>query len=316
MSHHTSYCVEIQDTDDVAATYVGSITNASHPIDSDIQQSNTAGTYYPENVSIAGVDPRSAFTTMDVEGMLDYAGVFGVNLFDDNPTKVGFAFYQALYNNGELGATGHRRLRMPRSYLMNRNLTAAHRVDASMDVEAWGLYDGTNNPMIPDNNATLPNLPANPGRWTLSPHTSIGGESLNCAVDVNIDFGINPTLFGCDSDEFNSQLSLDSIQPTITFTILDLTFWSETTGAKLRGLCGEHIDTALYLRKRTACGAGFEANDQNVHIDITAAGVMTIADGHNATGNSRGEMQLVLTCRYDGTNTPIVVLTGTQIPFP
>ena len=311
MTHYCNHSVEIQDTADTTAVIVGSITQTSTPIDNDIQQSSTAGTFYPEHVSVASVNPRNTLTTMDIKKALTALGVSGANI-TEAVGKVGWAIYQAKYENGGLQAGAvHRRLRFPYCFAINRSISVSHRQDASIDMEAMAIWDKTNDPVVIESSVSLPTLPASPGRWTIGKAT-IGGILIPCLTDVNIDFGVNPSMFGCDSDIHETHLNLDTIQPTITLTSLDVTTFADAKVA-LEGLCAQHVDSVLYLRKRNDCTAGFVADGTAEHIKFTADGVLNVTEAHSATANQRASINMTLTCKFDGTNSPIVPTVDSAI---
>ena len=318
MPHFTNYAVIIADNEGAPGDQVviGSISNVSTPVDNDLQYSQTAGTFYPEHLSLASVNPRSTFTTFDVQKMLEYIGLIGDNFRDATgvPPTIGYGIYQAKYDNGRRLATGHRLLRMPHVYGMNRQISVSHRQDATIDFEAMALWDKNNEPLAVDANVTLPALPASPGRWTLG-GMQVGGIYFECLTDMTIDFGISPTLFGCDSDIHETKLNLDSVQPSVTFTCLDVESFGPAK-ALLDGLCGDHTDTIFYLRKRLDCGAGFQDDADPVHIRFTANGVLTISDAHSASGNQRAQIQYRLSCTWDGSNAPIIPAIGQPLSFP
>lgn len=304
MSHYTNHSIEIQDSADSTATILGSLSQISTPIDSDVQYSETAGTYYPEQVSVAALMPKFSATTFDLPTMIDYLGVPGL-MVEEDVGKVGVAIYQAKYTDGAVVAgSNHRRLTFSKSYVMPRRISVSHRSDASLDFEGMAIYDGTNDPIQIETSQALPTLPSTNGRWTIYSVT-VGSIAIGCNVQLDIDFGITATAFGCDSDTYDTHLNIDSLQPKISITSLDPESFAAAK-VPLLGLAGTHANTSIKLRKRNNGTAGFVANGTAQHIELTANGILLVNDAHNGSGNQRAQTTLEMHCTWDGTNSPFI----------
>lgn len=312
MSHYTNHSISVQDTSDSAAVIVGSLVNASLPIDQEVQANATGGRYYPEQISVVSQKPRMSFTSYDIPKLVTAFGLIGRKLTEASGTKPGIALYQAKYNDNALvSGSNHRRLRFPLSYNHISKISCSHRQDATAEAMSIALADGTNNPVVIEASQALPTLPATSGRWTLGAIT-IGAYLLTCNVQLDIDFGITVEQFGCNSDIWDNHLNLDSIQPKISITALDVEGFA-AAGVPLVGLVGTHANTAIYLRKRAARGASFVANGTAEHIKITASGILLMTEAHNGQANQKAQSQLQMHCDYDGTNAPIVLDTASAI---
>lgn len=305
MTHYKNHTVEVQDDADSSAVIISSLLDASAPIDQEVQSDSVAGTYYPEQISTVSQKPMFRFTTLDLPKVITAFGLIGRDVVSGSG-KVGVAMYQAKYNNAAISAgSTHRRLVFNKSYNMIRTLTVSHRQDARASCESMSIYDGTNAPVVIGTNVALPTLPASSGRWTIG-SVSVGGVAISCNVQLDIDFGVSAEMFGCDSDIWDTHLNLSDIKPKISITSLDPTGFS-AAGVPLIGLAGTHANTTIYLRKRVTTGlASFVADATAEHIKITADGVLHVVEAMSASGNQQGQMRLEMTCRYDGTNAPLV----------
>lgn len=312
MAHYKNHTIEVQDDGDSSAVIIGSLTEASAPIEQDVQSDSTAGTYYPQQVMVANQRPAFRFTTPDIPKTVAAFGTIGRDVVSGTG-KIGVCMYQAKYNNSAISAgSTHRRLIFDQSYNMISRISVAHRQDAMAQCESMALWDGTNNPVTIGESVALPTLPASPGRWTLA-SIEVGGVTISCNVQLDIDFGISSELFGCDSDPWDTHLNLDDIKPRISITSLDPTNFAAAK-VPLLGLAGTHANTTIYLRKRSSSGlATFVADGTAEHIKITAAGVLLVNEAMNASGNQQGQTQLEMHCTYDGTNAPIVFDTASAI---
>lgn len=309
MTHYKNHTIEVQDTGDVSPVIIGSITDASAPIEQDIQSDSTAGTYYPQQIQVVNQKPVFRFTTLDIPKVVTAFGLIGRDV-TSAAGKIGVCMYQALYNNSAISAgSTHRRLVFDNSYNMIRRISVSHRQDAQAECESMAIWDKTNNPVVIGENVALPTLPVSPGRWTIA-SVAIGSKTITCNVQVDIDFGITAEMFGCDSDIWDTHLNLDDIKPRINITSLDPSNFGASQ-VPLIGLAGTHANTVIKLRKRITTGlASFVTDATAEHITITAAGILQVTEAMNASGNKQGQTSLELHCTYDGTNAPLVFDTA------
>lgn len=306
MTHYTNYAFEIQDNADSSAVVIGSLSQVDAPIETDVQSSETGGTYYPENVSIAGIKPSASFTSSDLPKVWNALGLIGRSIVEGTG-KVGFGLYQAKYNDSAISAgSTHRLLSFAKSYAKINRISAGHQQDATIDVEAMSIWNKTVSPVQIDGAVALPTLPSNPGRWTLADGMQIGGQTLDCQINIEIDFGVSASSFGCNSDIFDTHLNLDSVQPKITITSLQPEKFADAI-IPLIGRACTHANTSIKLRKRLEGQAGFVADGTAEHIEITAEGVLNVTNAHQGSANQRAQMALELTARFDGTNAPIII---------
>jgi len=312
MTHYKNHTIEVQDAADSAAVIIGSLLDASVPIEQDVQSDSVAGTFYPQQIQVVNQKPAFRFNTLDIPKVVTAFGVTGRTVVSDTG-KIGVAMYQAQYANSSLVAgSSHRRLIFNESYSMISRISVSHRQDARAECSSMAIWDGTNNPVVIGTAVALPTLPASAGRWTTGA-VSIGGVDITCNIQLDIDFGISTDLFGCDSDIWDTHLNLDDIKPKISITSLDPLNFGDST-VPLIGLAGTHANTTIYLRKRTTSGlASFVADATAEHIKITAAGILLVNEAMSASGNKQGQAQLQMTCSYDGTNTPLVFDTASAI---
>lgn len=313
MTHYKNHTVEVQDNADSAAVIISSIPEASQVNDITVQSDSVAGTYYPEQISTVAQKQMFRYSSFDIPKVVDAFGLIG-RMVVSGSGKIGVAQYQALYNDAAISAgSTHRRLIFAKSYNMIRTISVSHQQDARAQCESMAIYDGTNNPLTFGETVALPVLPASSGRWTLAAMT-IGGVAIPCNIQLDIDFGITVESFGCDSDVWDTHLNLDDIRPKISITSLDPSIFKASAGVPLIGLAGTHANTTIYLRKRVTSGlASYVADVTAEHIKITADGVLHVVEGMSATGNQKGQTRLEMTCRFDGTNAPLVFDTSSAI---
>lgn len=308
MTHYANHSISIQDTADSSATIVGSLTQVGAPIENEVLKEQTGGRYYPEQITVASQKPRMTFNSFDLPKLIDGLGLTG-RLLQDGVSKPGIALYQAKYDNGVLASGSvHRRLRFARSHTRINRISISHRQDAQVEVESVALWDGTNDPTQIEISQALPTLPSTPGRWTIG-NLVVGGVSIGCKIQIDIDLGIQVDAFACDSSVWDDHFHINQIAPTITVTTLDPTNFA-SAAVILKGLIGTQANSSLYLRKRTASQASFVANATAEHIKINFAGVILPNDVHNASANQKAQASFKIETAWDGTNAPLVFTTA------
>lgn len=308
MAHYANHSISIQDTADSSATIVGSLTQVSAPIDQEVVKDETAGIAYVDQISVVSQKPRFTFNTFDLPKVIGKLGLTGFAAVED-VGKPGIALYQAQYSNGSLvSGSNHRRLRFAKSHTRINRLSVSHRQDAQVECESVATYDGSNDPLIIETSQALPTLPSTPGRWTLNTLT-VGGNSISCNIQLDIDFGFSVDAFGCDDDIWDTHFHVNKIMPMITITSLDPTNFSDSK-IILEGLVGTQANSTITLKKRTPHSASYVAEATAEHIEITFAGVILATDAHNASGNQKAQSTFQIEVAYDGTNAPLVFDTA------
>lgn len=320
MTHWKSWAIGLQNDGDVSEAFIGSVSNVEVPIETNFDFSDTAGLVYSEHVTVGQQIPRINTSSFNIKQLLDTIGVLG-SIFEVGTTEVGAALYQAQYNDLALvSGANHRRLRLRKAMATLGTLSCSHRGDASIDMMLHGLFDGTNNPIIPETGQALPTLPASGGRWTLADiPLTIGNATFTvpaeCATDLSLDFGIDVQSFGCDSDVYDSMLDIRTIRPTLRMTIFDIARFQEssTSHIPLAGVDADHAQTTLRFRKRLNGQAGFVSDATAEHITMTLNGIFAITNAHSASANDVATMQLEGNLTWDGTNAPIIVDTAATL---
>ncbi len=297
--------------------FVGSIGQASAAIETNVEFSQTAGTYYAEQVSVTKQQPKFLFNSFNIPQILTNFGLVGRSIVE-GVGKVGVALYQAKYNDSVLASGSvHRRLRFPKSYVMMRRMSVSHQQDASIDMEGMGIFDGTNYPIIPQINQALPSLPLSGGRWTLGKIVIGNGSNsvpINCKTQLDIDFTVGAVSFGCDSDPWDSHLSLNTLQPRITITGFDVDVFQEAANKiGLLGIANTHAQSTIYLRKRNSGQSGFVADATAEHVKITMDGLTVVNNAHSGTGNQAANASVEVYCKFDGVNAPMIFTPNSAI---
>lgn len=310
MTLYTGHIVRVHPDGASSAVDFGAITSFSAPLGIQLLNEVTAGSPYAGQVNIQSADPRFTFSTRDIRKAIATFGFLGLRIA--GATNPGVVAYAAQLDNGVIrSGNNHRSMRMRSGRAFLRRISVSNREDAQADCEVMSLYDGANLPVIPADGVSLPVVPSDPARYTISSVT-IAGINIPCVQSIDIDNGLNITMDSCSSNPYNEHLSIESVQPTITIRTLNAALFKAAGGIPLTGLNGVHADTIINLRKRSASSI-FVDDAEGEHIVITAAGMLTIDDAFNASNNRRGEITFRLTCKFDGTNTPIIYAVDQSI---
>lgn len=301
MSTHQAFAISITPTGG-SASIIHAIDRQAVSSASDVNSEVDAGSPYPQSVTINGQKNEATASTRDIRNALGILGTEGVGGL--------IKFWQlALDNTTGLHASGsvHRALTINRAKIIPVRLTCEHQRDAVLDIQAFAIYDGSNVPIVPSGTEAMPTGLAGDERFTLH-EASVGGIALDCNLRVEIDFGIEVATEGCNSDIWDDAVVIGTIRPRITISGKNIAKFAATGAIPLVGAAGTHANTEITLRKRSQNLAGFVADATAEHIQFTADCLAHWETVHEAgSGNGRVENRLVLECRHDGTNVPLVV---------
>lgn len=303
MTVHQAYAVEL------GGSKISAISRQSVASNSEVNSDVDAGSPYPQSVTINAQRNQATWTTKDLEAALDELGSEGLAI-GANSVK----FWQLLLDD-ETGliASGsvHRLLEIERGKTIPSRLTVEHQGDAELEAITHAIVDPTDSaalPMKTTESQAAPTGLAGDGRWTLK-SVQVAGVELDCALRVEVDFGISITTEGCNSDIWDRSLIITEIKPVITITGKHLAKFAAAS-IPLIGKGGTHLDTSILLRKRLQSAAGFDPALTTSDIELTADCLAHWETVHDASGNNRVENRLRLDCRHDGTNVPLVIQTG------
>lgn len=302
---HTGYGVSIT-PDGGSATLINGITQQNVRVGGEHTAEPVAGNSYAAHGAINRIRPGATFTTYDLANALDLLGLRGACMAGGS--SAGAEFYQLQLEACGTVKTGsnHRKIIMPNGLVVPRTLNVSHQQDATLDCEALAYYDGTNKPLIPTESIAAPTGLAGCPRWTLGAIT-IESVTISGNLSVAIDFGNGAITDGGDSEPYDTHIQIPTVVPTIRIRTREVGKFKTSSGIPLDGLHGTHANTEILLRKRAIGTAGFTTDAD--WIRFTADCVVSWDDGFNASGNSRGEAGLMLTCIDDGTNAPLVIET-------
>ncbi len=288
---------------DVLRLTAGAVTTGT-----EVRAEPTAGEVYARHVSMIGQRPGATFSGLSIADMLAVVGLSGVNIAN---LSGGLKVWAGKWADGSTRAAGsvHRKYTINKGLLHLGTLSCEHRGDAKLDLAALATWDTSNDPVVIGDSQPLPALPGEE-RFTLGPIT-LESISLGGLKSLSIDFAVTAETEGSGSSKWDTQSSIATIIPIITLRGIDIE-WLKSTNIPLEGKAATHANTKIYLRKY-ADGNSYVADDVAEHVKFTAAGLAYIDTALDVSGNDTGETSLVMVCKNDGSNDPIVIDTAATI---
>ncbi len=292
----------------VGAGFIGGITEQGAPTATEVSADALSGEAYARVLAVIKQDPKLTFTTKHLAEALVAASVTGVAIAAGSTV----IFYAQKWLKGGMRTPGssHLTYTLTEGLLVPRSLSVQHQQDATLGYEALITWDGSNDPIVLAATAAVPAASTAKELFSLGGIT-LGSIAIPAAQSLEIDFGITAEQYGADSDVWPTLAAISEIKPTLTLKGLDATL-VKSAGIPLLGKVATHADTTIYLRKRAA-GGTFVADATAEHIKLTAAGLVTVENVFEASGNSPGTVDLKMTCEFDGTNAPITVDAASAI---
>jgi hypothetical protein len=295
----------------IGTTVLGGITQQNLITGSMVRGEGRSGEVYSRIQSLVEQKIVPSFTTTSIAAALTACGALGADIGALSGNLALYAQNRVTGGTFSAGAT-HRKFVISDGVLFPIQLTCQHRGDATLSYGAVVAYDGSNDPILITDSVALAAYGSDQDeRFTLGP-VELGGITFDKLQALTIDFGIGAVGEGGDSDLWDTIASIRTIQPAITLSGIDPT-WFAAAGVPLEGLAGTHANTAIYLRKR-ADGSTFVADETEEHILITADGMACIDEAFNASGADSGTTSIRMPLKFDGTNAPLVIDTTAALP--
>ena len=255
---------------------IGAITQVAMPVNASVTREVTAGDIFASSGRIDFTSVDLQITTLQAALLLDEIAITGACI--STPYTVYVSKYEC--SGPILSNTAvHRSYTVNKGMLFLNSLSCDHKGDVTIQATLQAVFDGTNDPVIASDVATLPAFPNESDRWTLAgPECLLMGVPWEDKTSVNIDFGVTTSTTGADSDPYDTFASIDSVLPVVTVNGINPTWYTGTGGFKLGAYGGvtEHDDTnaketKLVFRKRDGAG-GFVPDATAEHIEITMYG--------------------------------------------
>ncbi len=305
---HGLYGVQIN------STLIGGITRQSVRLGHETRGEPTSAECWARWQSIVAHRPGMEFSTNAVAAALGACGPMGASIYNGLGGNV--KLFAQKYEKGgtrvAVGSSSHRSYQFWDGILVPRRLTVDGDGDAELSYEAIGVLYSGDCTMILADSVTLPGGITDAERFCLGSGMKIGNISLPRPKRLEIDFGLEVKTEGLACEVYPSFIWIESVQPKITLSGLDVTWVKEAANIQYYGVNASHANTTLYLQRRELGSTVYAAGTSN-HIKFTAAGLVTGGDLFESSGLDPAECSVILEPRYDGTNAPIVATTGVAI---
>lgn len=301
----------VLDTDAESGTPVtlAAVVSLSPSLEAEVKAERTTGEQYARHIAVNGIKPRAGIETYALQDWLDEIGLTGKAIASDS--QDGLELYLQKFD-AESGpaSSGHRSLTVKQGLIVPTRLTCRHGEDARLQYQIFIVYDGTNDPFVISDSASLPSVTDNE-RFTLGA-VSLGGNDIAQITELEIDFGIDARTLGTDSDIYDTRAEIRAIEPKISLKTTEVSAFGSSK-VPLAGLVCTHANSEIYLRKRAQTASHFVADGTAEHVKITFDGIATINDAGSQSGDDQAETGIDIMTRYDGSNTPLVFDTSSAI---
>lgn len=307
MSIHALYSVVFNDTSDLT---LGGIESVNIRSQVEHMAEPTQGEIYPRHQAIMAIKPVADFASYCIADGLDIVPLAGKSL---SALVTGLDLYAYKHDHGAGRASGsvHRKYTIADGICVLDKLSCDHRGDALLGFRVLSTWDGTNAPVIETDTSAVPTAGNDDERFTIGKCT-IGSVLISDIRSWELDFGIEATTEGADSDIYDTHVSIVTCKPVLTLRGIDIE-WLKAANIPLVGKAATHATTTIYLRKRLQTSAGYVADGTSEHISLTMAGLCWVEDIFSSRGKAPAECSLKLAARFDGTNAPIVIDTTAAI---
>ncbi len=281
-----------------APTVIGGITDIAGASGVEVMREPVSGELGVRTQTISAIKPTGGFTTHDIAAALGVCGSVGTSLFlpttpaDQKLLKI---YATKLDQDGRIASGAvHRVWTMRGGLLYPTRLSCQHRGNARLQYDALLCSDGTNSP-VAEGNAALPTAAAN-SLWTLSA-VSLAGVGANDLQGVDVEFGIQVSSEGSNSETYDNQCVIDAILPRVTVSLSDPSAEVDLEGE-------EETEGTITFRKRDHNGIYTEDT-----LVLGFAGLAYPTQLFQAGQRGAATRAVVCDVEWDGTNTPFSVAT-------
>ncbi|NLE57411.1 MAG: hypothetical protein GX616_03565 [Planctomycetes bacterium] len=279
-----------------APTVIGGITDIGGTAGVEVIREPVSGEIGVRTQAVTAIKPTGSFSTLDIASALGVCGSLGLSLFvpseavNQNLLKL----YATKYDTAGTIATGavHRLWTMRGGLLYPTRLSCSHRGNATLAYQALLASDGTNDP-VAESNAALPTAADNT-LWTLST-VSLAGLGATDVQSVEVDFGIQVSSEGANSELYDTQCAIDAITPRVTVTLNDVSDEVDLDGE-------EETTGTIVFRDRDHNGQFGTAT-----LTLGFSGLVYVTDLVRAGQRGAASRAIVCDVEWDGTSTPFSI---------
>jgi hypothetical protein len=277
----------------------------------DVRQESIAGSVYAQWQSVYAGAPMADFSTVSLKRALDVVGSTGIAIAAVSHTGLTCYGSATQEGGGRQAGANDVSYNMKEGLIIPRGIQINHQGDAELGLESLITFDGTNAPIVQSNADTRPAGGPDDQRYSIGRVQlgTINGDKFNITQISNIavDFGINATAEGSDSDIYPTFALINDIpSPTIRVTTSDPFLMAAASGIPLHGKDLNSSYSKICFRKRKRIStSGFEDDSTAVHIAVVPLiGCAYLSDIGNYDGTGNGSVIVEIKMVSDGTNAP------------
>lgn len=305
---HTLYDCELGKATPLSLPGISSMELSS---ETEVVAEATSGALYPEHIAMTAQDPTANLSTFCIAKFLTEIALTGLSI-STLPTGLNLFAYKHAEGSGRAGASSHRKYGIGEGIIVPVSLSCDHRGDCQLQYKVIATYDGTNAPVVITDTVTLPTAGNDDERFTIG-KTVLGNITIDHLKSVSLDFGIEAEPDSADSDIWSTHVSIKQTKPVFTFRGVDVEYL-KSSNIPLEGKASTHATTSVHFRKRSLDASGFVSDSTAEHVKITADGLAYVDKIFSAQeSGGAAEATVMLPCRYDGTNSPLVISPAAQI---
>jgi len=293
--------------------FYGQITQHANSSGVDQMLQYSAGYPVPLYRGVRGAKPIVTFTTTQLATLIGECGIYGVDQSGGNVDL----YYRLATDRGSRAsptATVHYRFRMQNAFMFWRRIQANNQGEATAEVTIYGLFDGTNPPVVPAGSTALAGTPTAAESFGLGPIV-INGSVYSGFQSASLDLGVELIERSDQSDPWMSFCGIKQLNPIVTASGLNPAAWTTL------GVLGSNLTSfILYLRKRNldcAGDAAYVADGTSQHIAVSSSKGMIMPQQSSGGGNTE-----LITGIWaglvspDGTSDPLSVSAAATIASP
>jgi hypothetical protein len=301
---YTLYCAT------VGANFLDQMENQDYDAGIEEMLIQANGQVYNQFAAIGLQQPKLSFTTSNLfaalaQGLLGYE--IGSTLTN---TTAAFYWRQFQAQGGFLAGSVQMKMAMTLGSIFPRKLSARTGERATLDMEVFPIFDGTNSPFVITNNVALPSGSPAVGHVHTAGPVIINGTTFHGVQSLDVDFGIKEQLLKSDGDAFNSFIGTPTVAPSIAIETNDM-----SALAALGSATNISSSTELFLVAIQPGGTRYPyATADHISMSVTA-GMIYVSNG-SAKNGEVGTVKIKIVPIFDDTNAPITFNTATAIVLP
>lgn len=270
-----------------------------------------AGVYLPTHVHVQSVAPMIGFSCTDLATVLaavDPDSGLAINSGGSAYDLLTLYFTKATNLGTRAGSGAHISVVANLALIVPRSLTLQQGQTAVLQSDIYVIYDGSNNPFVYSQAASLPHVPSIDEAFTLGPVVANGAE-IDGVQRVTIDFGNEVSRAYGGGDVFPTHVHIMTHGPTIEIATKDV---GTLDDFGLTGTAINSSDIIIYAKKYANEGV-YIADNVAEHVKFTLDKGTLVPGGAGGANNTDSEATVRVRPIYDGTNHPLVIDTASAI---